>query len=148
MRVARRQISQALFTRLQAAYPWSRSERGTEIWSNVSAVDQPFLGLLCPRESASQPEAWGLTRWERFYFAMIYLRRDQMPLEEGQYFSDLIDDLLDSIDLSLHGEFPGDANTLGGLVTQCAIDGDVMVDTGVLDNQAVLLVPIHVVVGI
>lgn len=148
MRIPRRHISQALFAQLKAAYNWSRSERGTEIWSNVASVDQPFLGLLCPREAANQPQSWGLTRWERFYFAMIYMRRDQMPLEEGQYFSDLIDDMLDAIDTSLLGSPSGEANTLGGLVTQCSIDGDIMVDSGILDNQAVILVPIHVVVGI
>jgi hypothetical protein len=148
MRVPRRQISQALFTQLQTAYNWARSERGTEIWSNVAPVDQPFLGLLCPREVASQPQAWGLTRWERFYFAMIYMRRDQMPLDQGQYFSDLIDDMLDAVDTSLLGSPMGEANTLGGLVTQCSIDGDIMVDSGILDNQAVILVPIHVVAGI
>lgn len=148
MKGTRRQISQALFARLQKAYSWARSERGAEIWSNISPVDQPFLGLLCPRESASQTQAWGETRWERFYFAMVYLRRDQMPLEDGQYFSDLVDDMLDSIDASLAGDLPGEANTLGGLVTQCAIDGDINVDSGILDNQAVILVPIHVVVGI
>jgi hypothetical protein len=148
MRVPRRQISQALFAQLRTAYNWARSERGTEIWSNVAPVDQPFLGLLCPREAASEPQAWGLTRWERFYFAMIYMRRDQAPLEEGEYFSDLIDDLLDAIDKVLAGDLPGEANTLGGLVTQCTIEGDIMVDAGILDNQAVILVPIHVIVGI
>lgn len=148
MRVARKLISQTLFAQLESAYPWARAERGTEIWSNVAPVDQPFLGLICPHEAASQPQSWGLTRWERFYFALIYLRRDQMPLEEGQYFSDLVDDMLDAIDLALLGTPKGEANTLGGLVTQCSIDGDVMVNSGLLDNQSVILVPIHVVVGI
>lgn len=148
MRTSRRQISQALFAQLTSAYNWARAERGTQIWSNVAPIDQPFLGLLCPSETANQQQAWGLTRWERLYYAMIYLRRDQMPLEEGEYFSDRIDDLLDVIDAALQPTPPGDANTLSGLVTQCSIDGEILVDAGILDNQAVVMIPIHVVVGI
>lgn len=60
-----------------------------------------------------------------------------------------LNNILDSIDAALQPtsvDFGVNQNTLGGLVAHCRIEGEVMVDPGDLDGQAVAQIPIRIVV--
>jgi hypothetical protein len=42
----------------------------------------------------------------------------------------------------------GERQTLGGIVNNAWINGEVMIDTGILDQQCALLIPVDVETGL
>lgn len=127
---------------------WKTSTKDVEIWTNVNAFDQPYLGLVVPDDMASDNQAFGLTKWTRRYYGMIYFRRDAIPLEPGTYVQDIIDDLIDAVDAAFAAPRKGEPNTLGGIVQTCMIDGTIFTDSGTLDQQCAIIVPITIITGI
>jgi hypothetical protein len=93
MNIPRKSITNALLTLLRQVYAWKRSDKGVLIWSEVDPADQPALFLVCPRDSADQNQALGLTHWQRNYVALAYLRRDAFG--SLSCFNDALDDIED-----------------------------------------------------
>jgi hypothetical protein len=156
MNVPRKRITDAVFAVLNSVVlptslggaGWKKSTKDVDIFTNVNAFDQPYMGLICPDESASDPQAFGLTKWIRKYYACIYIRTDALPLQEGTYIQDTIDDVLDAVDLAFSSPRKGEQNTLGGIVQDCTIDGTIQVDPGTLDQQIAIIIPISIITGI
>jgi hypothetical protein len=155
--VPRKQITAGVFgvftsavlpTSISGTGTWKSSSKDVEMWTEIPAYDQPYCGLVCPEDTGSDPQAFGITKWIRTYYGLIYFRRDAIPPAEGTSFQDTIDDLLDSLDMAFVGPRKGEANTLGNIVQNCTIDGTIYVDPGTLDQQCVIVVPVKVITGI
>jgi hypothetical protein len=143
----RETISQALETQLakaKNAYPFKTVSRRARIWSNVTSAEQPVIFLVKVSEAVDQ-STWGAARYRLKYFVLCYLRADAQPnvIAEVE-----INKALDAVDAALLGTPPGEKQKLGGLVENCWIEGDVMIDTGILDQQIVIVVPVSIVTGI
>jgi len=145
------QIYAALFalldaTLLNGSRAWMTSSRKWQSWADVSPSNQPALFMREGRQRATQNEANGLTEWKLRATVWIYC---QHPQDQGSVPATLINNLLTAVKNQL-SPLPGlDAQTLGRLVTNCFIEGDVLIDEGIApqDTQSIVVVPISIVTG-
>lgn len=147
MQASREAISQALETQLakaKNAYPFKTVSRRARIWTNVTSAEQPVIFLVKVSEAIDQ-STWGAPRYRLKYVVLCYLRADAAPnlVPEVE-----INKVLDAVDVTLLGTPPGEKQTLGGVVENCWIEGDVMIDTGILDQQIVIVIPVSILTGI
>jgi hypothetical protein len=145
MRVPRKQVSAALYTLLQGAYAWGLANPRLKLPQQVPANQQPALFLVKPKENISQNPARFLPTYNLQYYALVIVRSDALPSDVLA--ESLMDDILDSIEGALMPN-PGEPQTLGGLVNNCWIEGDITIDTPVLFPQCAIWVPITVKVGV
>jgi hypothetical protein len=146
----REAISEALFTQLQKAngtgagqFNFQSFERGLKSWGSVPAANQPAAFLVKWKESLTQVNL-GLTVYVLDYLLVIYLQVDPSTGTVGETTCNAI---LDALDLALQSKPPYEKQSLGGLVINAWIEGEVMIDTGILDQQAAIFVPIKVRTG-
>lgn len=113
---------------------------------NVDAARQPYLGLEMLDEDDTQATAMGLTEYRIEFRCYVYARADADPDVAGE---SLLNVIMDAIDAALQNQNqPGERQTLGGLVTNCWIEGRVTRSNGLLDQQMYLIVPIVTASGI
>jgi hypothetical protein len=139
-------ISLALFALLQTStYPFVTYDRKGAMPENVPAANQPYLGLVEMGMAQVENQAQGLEKWLLHFRVLVYIRADAssaaIPATE-------LNNALKAIVNVLRTTAPiGERQTLGGIVDNCWIQGDVLIDTGILDQQSALLVPIVVDTG-
>lgn len=136
-------ISASLFTLLAAAYPFKKSDRRGAIWSNVDIQDQPYMALIEQGATGVQDTTIGLEKWTLHYLVLVYLRADANPSVVP---ATTINAILQAIANALQ-PISG-KQTLTATVNNTWIDGEVKIDTGILDQQCALLIPISVQVGV
>ncbi len=144
MNTSRESVSAALFLLLQNGFQWATSSRKAVIWSTLTAAQQPAMFLIHTAENINQAQALGLPKFTLHYMCLIYAVVDQSteaPAPDTQ-----INSLLDAVDSALH-PIPGERQSLGGIVLDAYINGDVMIDTGILDQQIAIVIPIRVLTG-
>lgn len=117
--------------------------------TNVDISQMPALLLYRPAETVKQlPERMALTKYQMHFFAWIVFIVDA-TMTTDQAYDDYICDLQDKIDAALLAtQFPGQPQTLGGLVLNAWIDGMIHIDGGPIDNNIIIEIPITVETGI
>jgi hypothetical protein len=141
-------ISVALFTLLQtAAFSFQSTDRRGQVPENVPPASQPYMGLVELGASQVESQAQGLEKWLLHYRVLVYIRADAIPTaipatEINAAFTAIANVLRNPTNLG------GEKQTLGGLVDNVTIRGDVLIDTGIIDQQCVLMVPLVVDVGL
>jgi hypothetical protein len=135
----------ALMGIVAEAYPWKLGPaRRLKLWSDVPATSRPACFLF---EGSQETYSWSESAVPKRVIEVrlfIYLNAKD-PSVAG---ASLINGIMDAVDsaFSLSG---GDAvlgrNTLGGAVYNCRVDGKVLKDPGDLDGDALLIVPIKLV---
>lgn len=151
MNVPDEQVYQALFqlldsAQLAGARAWATSSRKFQSWENAGVPNQPAMFLRQGRQQAAQKQALGLTEWTLRATCWIYC---QHPSDQGSVPATLINNLLTAVKKVL-SPLPGESEqTLGGLVTNCWIDGTVLIDEGLapMDTQSIVVVPIAILTG-
>lgn len=111
----------------------------------VPQASMPALFLAqWPSEKAEQNKAWGLTRWHLKAQALIVFMVDttisetSIPATRGNVILDAIEKALNPYQ---------ERQTLGNLVENCWIDGEVIHADGSDDGRAMMLVPISIISG-
>lgn len=161
MNVPREQIANALLTLLNgvntnisnASAKFQLISRRGAIWSSTPPANQPALYLIQVAEHATQhgspnfpgAPSMGETKWTIDYTLQIYAKADAGSTSIPD---SLINSILDGIDATLQSKPPANAQTLGGLVTNCWIEGTILIGTGQLETQLMMLVPVRVTTGI
>lgn len=141
----------ALWTLLQGlvlpnGLAWGERSRGIKQFDQVAAGSQPALFMQQGPQRASRRREQGITTWEWTAVALVYFRCDTLRNDDDWKFANT---LLDSIEALLQGKPPGSRQTLGGVVYDCYIDGEVGLYESIDDaNQAVITVPITILTGI
>lgn len=133
----------AFFTALTAggSPAFKVATRKMKHWEDVPPEDTPALLLLERTENSQRPK--GLpTKWTGYVDLYLYANTgasndpDVVPMQ-------IINPLLDAIEASLTVDDPfNSACTLGGLVSHCAIEGDIQKFPGSMGDDAVVIVPI------
>ena len=95
--------------------------------------------------SQVENQAQGLEKWLLHFRVLVYIRADA---SSSAIPATQLNNALQAIVQVMRSAPPGVQQTLGGLVDNAWINGDVMMDTGILDQQCALLVPITVDVGL
>lgn len=152
MTMSRDPIFQALFALGQAIAwtdpvtgqpgQWQMTRRRLSTPDQIGADEQPALLQAETEETIAQ-----LTKMpsKRILTAawVIYLKPYEAPSSTGP----LLNTVLDAVDAAFApDDLSGEACTLGGLVIHAWIDGAVFKDAGDLDQQAMLIVPIKLLV--
>lgn len=139
-------ISKALFKLLKTAqFNFVTYDRRGNIPQNVDAAMQPYLGLIELGGSQVENQAQGIEKWIIEYAVMVYIRRDATPEAIPATY-------LNAAWLAIVNVLRSPANTfvqqtLGGIVDNCWIEGQCLMNTGILDEQMRLMVPVKVVLG-
>jgi hypothetical protein len=137
--ISRENIFAALFALVSGAASFKTTSRKLKHWTDVSPADQPALFQTQGRETAISPYREP-TKWTLRSSLYVYAHQsslDALP-------STALNNLIDAIVLALW-QGPGvEEQTLGGLVSQCNIVGEIETDEGVLGDQAVAIIPIEI----
>lgn len=137
----------ALQDLVAGAYAWKLGPaRRLKLWSDVPAMSRPACFLF---EGGQETYAWSESAAPKRALEVklfIYLNaRD--PAAVG---ASLLNDVMDALDraLALSGaDLVTGRNTLGGTVHHCRIDGKALKDPGDLDGDALLIVPVKLILA-
>jgi len=147
--MTREQIYAALFAQIasltQGGSPLFRTAtRRVDTWENSSADEQPAVLMRqfkeSPKRVTGQPTKWILDV-RLLVYAHTGAQNDRTVIP-----TQIINPLLDAIDACLViDNLIANTCTLGGLVTSCAIDGEIEIHQGNFGDEAVAIVPIRIV---
>lgn len=120
---------------------FATTSRQAKAPSQVPAESQPALFQLKLQEDIDEAQAFGAPRYKLKYKALIYFRggTDPQVVNETQ-----INAILDALDAVLQPSPVGTNQTLGGLAVNAWKDGRTEIETGILDQQCWVEVPITV----
>lgn len=145
---ARKDVFDALFTLLKTipaptGMAWKLTSQRLRHWDDVSAAEQPAMFLERAPQTAEQKHAFGVTGWHWRVLVWIYYRVDGYKTE-STYPDLLTDQFLDKIEETFQTDPNNGPVTLGGLVNHCWIDGTIVWESGTNDGQAVLVIPLSI----
>lgn len=131
-------IYSALFTLVSQGTEWKTKSRRLIHWADVAPADQPALfqaqGSIAARYTQKTPTIWLLDA-ELYLYAHSNGDWKTSPMT---VLNPLIDRIITNL---LPSDLTGE-QTLGGLVTACRIEGDIATDEGTLGDQAVVIIPV------
>jgi hypothetical protein len=138
---SREAIFAALFAKAAAAPGLVTTSRAVRGWDAVPSAEQPALFQSEGRQTAvvvvGQPTKWTL-RAE----LIIYVHAATCGAPDVVT---ALNAIVDSIVAALEREPGSGRQTLGGLVTDARIQGDIETDEGRLGQQAVAIIPIEII---
>ncbi len=124
---------------------FKKATRKLTVWEGVEAEDQPAL-LMLQKSELCQRQRGLPSKWTLRIDLYLYVHTGAMndpDLIPSQIFNPLMDAIEASVAID---DLSNNTCTLGGLVYHTFIDGDVEVFEGNLGDQAVVIVPITVLV--
>jgi hypothetical protein len=137
--MTREPIMQALFARLAGAASFGTVGRRLVFWSKVA--DQPALFLRNAGESV-EPRRTGMpakTVLDCEVWLYSKSAEDDVPAVG-------LNTLIDAVQAALQPPPGMPAQTLGGLVVHCWIEGHIDMHPGDLDGQAIAVIPVKILV--
>lgn len=159
MRPTREQVFGALFALLDGVQwdvgtegqpdirTFKTKTRRIKLFSDVTDKEQPWIGQAEHGETFTKNTTLPYRRVFKAQW-MVYHQDGKQPKSEPTVLNNLIIDALESATAPKPSDpgFLDDRNTLSGLVHHCYIDGEVFKDPGDIDNQALIVVPITLLV--
>ncbi len=143
MTASREAIYTALFNRLSAAAAFKTKSRRVKLWSDVNAADKPALFLAQRGESYKQGNEATPQRVTLKADVIIYTNVGKDP---NVIPSTSLNDLVDAVDAALAGDVVTGRQTLGGLVSHCWIEGDILLEPGDLDGDGLAVIPVRILI--
>jgi hypothetical protein len=142
--MTREPIYAALFAKLSSALGVAgivTVSRRLVHWNDVPSSQQPAMYMIQKGETA-QPQPRGMpTKWTLEVDVYIYANSADVNVSPGS----IMNPLLDALTAALAPPNPVEnVQTLGGLVSNCWIEGGIQTDEGVLGGQSVAIVPIRI----
>lgn len=142
---SRENVMTALMGLIAAAYPWKLGPaRRLRLWSDVPSVNRPACFLF---EGGEERHSWSASAVPKRVLEIrlfIYLNAKDQTMSGAPLINDVLDALEGAFALSGADLCIG-RNTLGGMVYHCRIDGKILKDPGDLDGDALVIVPIEIV---
>ncbi len=140
-------IAVALFTLLSSitSFTFVTFDRHGQLPINVPPPNQPYLGLVELGMSQVENQAQGLEKWLLHFRVLVYIRADATP---STIPATEINAALKAVVEIMRSSPMAERQTLGGIVDNAWIEGEILMDTGILDQQCALLIPIIVDCGI
>jgi hypothetical protein len=138
----REPIYAALFARLSGISSLKTKSRRLRHWTDVPSEEQPALfqaqvrEVITPRTGMPSRVKFDV---DLYLYVNVLADQDQSP-------SEVFNPILDDIAKALASESPSGKQTLGGIVHSVRISGTIETDEGTLGQQAVLIIPVEVLV--
>lgn len=140
MRTPREPIYAALFALVSGAASFVTKSRTLKHWNDVKGPEQPAIFQAQKSETVMRetrmPPKW-LLRVDLY----VYVKTAGAGSP-----GEILNPLLDALDAALGEPFPGQPQTLGGLVEYARIAGAIETSEGTLGDQEVAIVPIEILV--
>lgn len=138
-------IAIALFNLLQtSSYTFASVDRRGRMPENVPSANQPYMGLVQLGGAQVEVQSQGMEKWLLHFRLLVYIRADANP--DSIPATELNAAWKAIVEVMRSGP-QGQPQTLGDTVDNAYIDGDCLYDTGILDQQCALMIPITVNVG-
>lgn len=141
-------VAAALLKQLTAGGQFTNSGRRDRAPEQAAEVGEPALYLLKPRERyryANEDQRGIPPVRELVYWAVIYTN---VGTNENAVPADVIDGLLDAVDVAMCSNLSLDGlQTLGGIVYDARIDGEVESAPGDVQGIGTTLIPIVVILN-
>lgn len=138
----RETIYAAVFALARATSGIKSGGRRLKHWGEVSPADQPAIFMVQRTETADVSTKIP-TKWSLRVDLVLYGHNSGQPnVAPMTSLNPIIDAIVASINPPEAG-FP-EEQTLGGLVTRCRVDGDILTDEGQLGDQAVVVIPVTI----
>lgn len=137
---SREQTFAALFARLASVTAFQTTSRKLLHWDNVSPEQQPAGFQMEGRQMAEGPSL-RLTKWTFHAEWYLYAHAQNTSGDVVALLNQLVDACVAALD-------PGPAwekQTLGNLVTDCRISGEIETSEGRLGDQAVAIIPLLII---
>lgn len=146
MAAAKREIAmEALRSLIANAYAWKTGPaRRLKLWSDVPAISRPACFVF---EGGQETYSWSESAKPKRAIDVklfIYLNAKDPTIVGAALINDVMDALDDAFSLS-GADLAMGRNTLGGAVHHCRIDGKTLKDPGDLDGDALLIVPVKLI---
>jgi hypothetical protein len=142
---SRESAIEALMNLVANAYPWTLGPvRRLKLWSDVSVASRPACFLF---EGSQETYSWSESALPKRIIEVrlfIYLNAKDPSIVGATLVNDVMD-ALDSAFVISGGDVILGRSTLGGTVYSCRIDGKILKDPGDLDGDAILIVPVKLV---
>lgn len=136
---------QALQNLLAGAYVWkSGPARRLKLWSDVPAMSRPACFIF---EGGQETYSWSESALPKRAIEVkvfIYLNAKDPTIVGAALLNTVMDALDEAFALS-GADLSTGRNTLGGAVYHCRIDGKTLKDPGDLDGDALLIVPVKLI---
>jgi hypothetical protein len=145
MTMTRDAAIEALLSLVASAYAWKIGpSRKLKLWSDVPLASRPACYLF---EGGQETYAWseGATP-KRCIEAKIFVYLNAK--DQSTFGASLINGVMDALDSAFAiagADLAFGRNTLSGAVYSCRIDGKPLKDPGDLDGDALLIVPVKMV---
>lgn len=137
----RETIYAALFDIVSNAYGWKTTSRILKHWQDLAPIEQPACFMAQVGEEAIRttrlPAKWVLD-------VRLYLYT-HAKTTVGEVPAVSINKAIDAIAASLKPVPAVNTQTLGGLVEDARIEGQITTDEGYLGEQAVAIIPIKII---
>ena len=145
----REPIYSALFSTLQAALlaptgPFQTVSRRWQDPAQISPADRPALFQVQKEELASTSVNGLPLNWKLSLDLVIY---SAGPSDSTSVPSTELNSLLDAVETAIRSITPGLAQTLGGKVTDCRIQGKIEIVENVQGSVALAVVPVEIIVA-
>jgi hypothetical protein len=141
--VTREAVMTALFNLVIGVHDFARTGRRLVLWDDVPATERPALYMLEHNEAYSHPSET-LQKRELHATLFVYTDAKDATIVGATQINTILDELDAALTPSGRDAFVGNRQTLGGLVSHCYIDGEVVKDPGDLDGDGLLIVPIRI----
>ncbi len=142
---SRENALEALATLLASSYDWRMGpSRRLKLWTDVSMANRPACFIF---EGGFETYSWSEGAIAKRVLEpkiFIYLNAKDPNVNGASLLNKVMDALDAAFALSGDDLLTG-RKTLGGLVSHCRIDGKLMKDPGDLDGDAVLIIPVKMI---
>jgi hypothetical protein len=141
-------IEVALFTLIETnvkGLGFKTVSRRPRTWSQVGNEGQPALFLAPLGFTITQDQLFGPSKYVLHYMVLVYTRADEGSTTPPQT---LLNRCMKAVNDALQQQPKGYKQTLGGLVENAWIEGEVPMGSGILDPQCALEIPIRALTGI
>jgi hypothetical protein len=125
---------------------WATRENRLKHWDQVPPGSQPAMFMQQVIERSAGRRQRQVPTWEWHALAIVYFRSNTI-LDQDDW--RITNEFLDNFDRIIQGIPVGECQTLGGIVYDCYVEGDVGLYEGQGDpNQAVIVIPLTVLTGL
>ncbi|MGO9622367.1 MAG: hypothetical protein ACLPT6_13305 [Desulfobaccales bacterium] len=141
----REAIYSALFALVSSIPGIVTASRRLVHWTDVPAVEQPAIYQAEMREGARRVGRGYPAKWTLGVSLFLYVN---VGNDKNAVPSMILNPLIDAVVAQLEASASQEEQTLGGLVSSCHVDGEILIaEGGALGPQAAALIPVEIIVS-
>jgi len=145
--MVRENIYAAAFALFSGDPAWVTKNRLWKHWDEVPPDQQPAIFQTQVKEVSTTKDRTGIPLIWHFHINLhLYVNVGQQG-DQGMAPSQVLNPLVDKIlGLIQPGPGPTGEQTLGGLVTKCRVEGDIITDEGLFGPQGIVMIPVVILI--